>query len=104
MLRISLTAVMSTDGTEVGLQTMQQKMNLLDGIKIPPGAANKFNVFQSGKKKKLREFKFCAEKGKSSRSILTKNIIALFKVNNTTADISIILLLFPHSLTHVKEL
>lgn len=104
MLGISLTAVMSTDGTEVGLQTMQQKMNLLDGIKIPPGAANKFSVFQSGEKKKLREFKFCAEKGKSSRSILTKNIIALFKVNNTTADISIILLLFPHSLTHVKEL
>ena len=104
MLGISLTAVMSTDGTEVGLQTMQQKMNLLDGIKIPPGAANKFNVFQSGKKKKKRELKFCAEKGKSSRSILTKNIIALFKVNNTTADISIILLLFPHSLTHVKEL
>lgn len=46
---------MSTDGTEVGLQTMQQKMNLLDGIKIPPGAANKFNVFQSGKKKKSWE-------------------------------------------------
>lgn len=79
MLGISLTAVMSTDGTEVGLQTMQQKMNLLDGIKIPPGAANKFNVFQSGEKKMLREFKFCAEKGKSSRSILTKNIIALFQ-------------------------
>lgn len=53
MLRISLTAVMSTDGTEAGLKTMQQKMNLLDGIKIPPGAANKFNVFQSGEKKNV---------------------------------------------------
>ena len=53
MLGISLTAVMSTDGTEVGLQTMQQKMNLLDGIQIPPGAANKFSVFQSGEKKNV---------------------------------------------------
>jgi len=53
MLRISLTAVMSTDGTEAGLKTMQQKMNLLDGIKIPPGAANKFSVFQSGEKKNV---------------------------------------------------
>lgn len=51
---------------------------------MPPGTASKFSVFQSKKKKKVREFKTCAEKGKSIRSILSENVTGLFHPKQTT--------------------
>lgn len=70
----SLTIVMSNGGTEACLEILQWKEVV---CWMPPGGANKFSVFQS--EKNIRGFKSCAEKPKSIRSILSKNIIVLFQ-------------------------
>lgn len=86
----SLTIVMSSGGTEAGLETLQWKE--IVGW-MPPGVANKFSMFQS--EKNVREFKSRAEKGKSIRSILSKNIIVLFQPKYY-CGLTVVVLLFSH--------
>jgi len=61
----SFTTIMSNGGTEACMEFLQRQER--DCWK-PPGAANKFSTLQS--EKNVREFKSCAEKGKSIQSIL----------------------------------